>query len=178
MRGLCFALFGGLIFMLLQTTIFPRFLPPEMRPNLLLILVIYLGLSESFLRAVFLTLLLGALQDVFCGSTFGLYVTVQLTVFLLIRLFSERLNVESRPLLLGLICAGTMLQTFLLGFLLTTFAEAGPVLWVLLSDLPFQIFVNLLAGWLLLLFLLRFQPLFGTRQGMAGLPYQSKYHGA
>lgn len=178
MRGLFFPLFWGLIFMLLQTTIFPRFLPPEMRPNLLLILVIYLGLSESFLRAAFLTLLLGALQDVFCGSTFGLYATVQVAVFLLVRLVSDRLNVESRRLLLGLVGAGTVLQVFLLGFLLTTFAEAGPVLWVLLSDLPLQILFNLLFGWLLLLCLLKFQPLLGTRQGMAGLPYQSKHHGA
>ncbi len=178
MRGLFFPLLCGLIFVLLQTTILPRFLPAEMRPNLLLILVIYLGLSESFLRAAFLTLLLGALQDVFCGSTFGLYAAVQLAVFLLIRLFSDRLNVESRRLLLGLIAAGTILQTVLLGFLLTTFAEAGPVLWILLSALPAQILFNLLTGWLLLFFLLRFQPLLGNRQGMAGLPYQSKHHGA
>jgi len=178
MKGLFYSLLCGLIFMLFQTTIFPRFLPPEMRPNLLLILVIYLGLSESFLRAAFLTLLLGALQDVFCGSTFGLYATVQLAVFLLIRLFSDRLNVESRRLLLGLIATCTILQTVLLGFTLTTFAEAGPVLWVLLSDLPLQIFFNLLSGWLLLVFLLRVQPLLGNRQGMAGLAYQSKHHGA
>ncbi len=178
MRGQIFALLCGLVFMLLQTTIFPRFLPPEMRPNLLLILVIYLGLSESFLRAAFLTLLLGALQDVFCGSTFGLYVAVQLAVFLLIRLVSDRLNLESRRLLLGLITAGTILQTVLIGFLLTTFAEAGPVLWILLPALPLQILSNLLSGWLLLLFLLMLQPLLGTRHGMAGLPYQSKHHGA
>jgi rod shape-determining protein MreD len=178
MRVLFFSLLCGLVFMLLQTTIFPRFLPPELRPNLLLILVIYLALSESFLRAAFLTLLLGALQDVFCGSTLGLYVTVQLAVFLLIRLFSGRLNVESRLLLLGLVGAGTILQTFLLGFLLITFAEAGSVFWILLHDLPTQILSNLLAGWLLLFVLLRFQPLLGTREGMAGLLYQSKHHGA
>jgi rod shape-determining protein MreD len=178
MRGLFFPLLCGLLFMLLQTTIFPHFLPPEMRPNLLLILVIYLGLSDSFLRAAFLTLLLGALQDVFCGTTLGLYATVQLAVFLLIRLGSDRLNVESRMLLLGLITTGTVLQTVLLGLLLTTFAEAGAVLWILLPALPTQILANLVAGWLLLVFLLKSQPLLGTRQGMAGLPYQSKHHGA
>jgi rod shape-determining protein MreD len=177
-KGLILHLLCGLFFMLLQTTIFPRFLPPEIRPNLLLILVIYLGLSESFLRAAFLTLLLGALQDVFCGTTLGLYATVQLTIFLLVRLFSGRLNIESRPLLLGLIGIGTILQTLLLGFFLTTFAEAGPVLGILLPDLPFQVVSNLLAGWVLLVFLLKLQPMLGTRQGMAGLSYQSKHHGA
>lgn len=178
MKSLFFSLFCGLIFVLLQTTIFPRFFPASLRINLLLILVIYLALSESFLRAAILTLLLGALQDVFSGSTLGLYATVQLSIFLLIRLFSGHLNVESRPLLLGLIAAGTLLQAVILGFFLTTFAEAGPVLRILLSDLPFQLLANLLAGWLLLLLLLRFQPILGTRQGMAGLSYQSKHHGA
>lgn len=177
MKGLLIYLFCGLLFMLLQTTIFPRFLPPEMRPNLLLILVIYLGLSESFLRAAFLTLLLGALQDVFSGATLGLYATVQLTVFLLVRIFSDHLNVESRLLLLGLISAGTVLQTLLLCFFLTTFAEAGAVLGILLPDLPIMILFNLLAGCVLLVFFLKLQPLLGTRQGMAGLSYQSKYHG-
>ncbi len=178
MKGFFLHLLCGLIFMLLQTTIFPRFLPPEMRPNLLLILVIYLGLSESFLRAAFLTLLLGALQDVFSGMTLGLYATVQLAVFLLIRLFSGRLNVESRRLLLCLTGAGTIVQTLLIGFLLTTFAEAGPVLAILLPDLPVTILSNLFAGWVLLVFLLRMQPLLGTRQGMAGISDQSKHHGA
>ncbi len=178
MKGLFLHLLCGLIFMLFQTTIFPHLLLPEMRPNLLLILVIYLGLSESFLRAAFLTLLLGVLQDVFSGSTLGLYATVQLTIFLLVRLFSDHLNIESRPLLLGLVGVGTILQSLLLGFLLTTFAEAGSVLGILLADLPFQVIFNLLAGWGLLVFLLKLQPLLGTRQGMAGLSHQSKHHGA
>lgn len=178
MKGLVLHLLCGLLFMLLQTTIFPRFLPPEMRPNLILILVIYLGLSESFLRAAFLTLLLGALQDVFSGTTLGLFATIQLTLFLLVRVFSDRLNVESRRLLLCLMGAGTLLQSLLLGFFLTTFAEAGPVLGVLFSNLLPQVGVNLLAGWVLLVFLLKLQPLLGTRQGMAGLSHQSKHHGA
>lgn len=178
MKSLFYSLLCGLIFMLLQTTIFPLFLPVEMRPNLLLILIIYLGLSESFLRAAVLTLLLGALQDVFSGQTLGLYAAVQLTVFLVVRLTSDRLNVESRRLLLGLIGIGTILQIILLGFLLTVFAEAGPVLWILLPGIPLQILANLISGWVLLQILLSFQPLLGTRQGMAGLPYQSKHHGA
>ena len=178
MKGLVLHLLCGLFFMLLQTTIFPRLLPSEIRPNLLLILVIYLGLSESSLRAAFLTLLLGALQDVFSGATFGLYATVQMCIFLLVRLFSERLNVESRLLLLGLIGSGTILQAVLLGFFLTSFAEAGSVLAVLLANLPLQLLFNLLAGWVLLVFLLKLQPLLGTRRGMAGLSYQSKHHGA
>jgi rod shape-determining protein MreD len=73
--------------------------------------------------------------------------------------------------------AGTLIQAFVLGFLLTTFAEAGAVVGILLTDLPFQLLSNLLSAWLLLLLLLRMQPLIGTRSGMAGLSYQSKRHG-
>ncbi|WP_020675586.1 rod shape-determining protein MreD [Geopsychrobacter electrodiphilus] len=177
MRGLFSVFLCGLMFILLQTTIFPRFLSAELRPNLLLLLVIYLGLSESFLRAAILALLLGALQDVFSGTTFGLYATVQLTIFLVVRLFSDRLNAESRRLILGMVVVGTLIQTFVLGFLLTIFAEAGAVVSILLADLPFQLLSNVLTAWLLLLLWLRFQPLIGTRSGMAGLLYQSKHHG-
>lgn len=178
MKGLILYLVVGLVFVLLQTTLLPRFLAPEFRPNLLLILIIFLGLSESYLRAAFMTLLLGALQDCFSGMTLGLYATVQLAVFLVVRLMLDHLNIESRPLLLGLIAMGTLLQAALLGFLLTTLADVGPVLVILLSNLPTKILSNLLAGWVLLAFFLRAQPFLGMRQGLAGISRQSKHHGA
>jgi len=177
MKGHVYALLWGLVFALLQTTIFPRFIAPELRPNLLLILVIYLGLSESFLRAAILALLLGALQDVFSGLTFGLYATVQLAVFIMVRIFSERLNLESRRLLLGMVGLGTLIQALLLASLLTLFAEAGAVGKILFADLPFQLLSNLLVAWFMLILLLRFRTLHGTRPGTIGLSYQSRQHG-
>ncbi|NCO51198.1 MAG: rod shape-determining protein MreD [Deltaproteobacteria bacterium] len=178
MRVLLLSFCCGLIFMLLQTTLFAAVLPPELRPNLLLILVVYLSLNESFSRAALLATFLGALQDVFSGTTLGLYAITQLMIFMLVRLFAARLNVESRRLLLILLSAGTLMQAVVIAFLLALFADAGAVLQILILSLPAQLLVNLLTGFVLLNLLLKVQPLLGTRLGMAGIPYQSKHHGA
>lgn len=177
MKVLLFSFCCGLIFMLLQTTLFAAVLPPELRPNLLLILVVYLSLNESFLRAILLATILGALEDVFSGMTLGLYAITQMMVFVLVRLFASRLNIESRRLLLVLLSAGTLTQTIVIALLLQLFADAGAVLNILILSVPSQLLVNLLAGFALLTLLLKVQPLLGTRTGMAGIPYQSKHHG-
>lgn len=60
---------------------------------------------------------------------------------------------------------------------LLIFADVGPVVGILLPVLPQQLLANLLASFLLLSLVLRLQPLFGNRAGLAGLVYQSKRHG-
>lgn len=177
MRGFFLYLILGLLAVVLRTSVFPLFFTPGFCPDLVLVLVIYLGLSENMLRAVLATLLLGGMQDSFSGTSLGLYVFTFLTILLLVRLLSEHLNVESPPLLILLIAGGTLLQTLLLGFCLTVFADVGPVVRVLLAAMPQQMLVNLLASSLLLSLVLKIQHLFGVRAGLAGLVYQSKRHG-
>lgn len=178
MRSFALYLFFGLLAVLLRTSVFPLFFTPGFCPDLLLILIIYLGLSENMLRAVLATLLLGGMQDSFSGTSLGLYVFVCLAILMLVRLLSEHLNVESPPLLILLITGATLVQNLLLAFCLTTFADAGPVVPVLLLALPQQALANLLAAFLFLFLVLKIQHLFGNRAGLAGLVYQSKHHGA
>lgn len=177
MSRFVFYLLAGIFFALLQSSLLPLLLPVGLRPNLLLVLIIYLGLSENFPRSVVLALMIGGIQDSFSGTSLGLYVTVDLAVLLLVRLLSEQLNTENPTLLLLLVAAGTLVQNLLVGFCLMVFADAGPILSILLPALPQQLFANLLAAAFLLFVLLRMQPLFGTRSGMPGLIYQSKRHG-
>ena len=178
MRRFLFYLLIGIFCALLQSSLFPLLLPTGLRPNLLLILILYLGLSENFTRAVIIALLLGGIQDSFSGTSLGLYVTVDLAVLLLVRLLSVRLNTENPVLLLLLIAGGTLVQNLLVGFCLMVFADAGPILSILLPALPQQLLANLLAAVFMLFLLLRVQPLFGNRTGMPGLIYQSKRHGS
>lgn len=178
MKGFFLILLNGILFALLQSSVLPLFFSPNWRPNLILILILYLGLSENLSRALIAGLLLGAIQDSFCGTTLGLYVSVYLVIILVTRLLSEQLNVESPPLLLLLIAGGTLLQNVLIGFYLTVFAETAPVLSILLSALPQQLVANMFFATILLFLLLRSQRLFGYRSGLAGLMYQSKYHGS
>ena len=172
-----FYLLIGIFCALLQSSLFPLLLPAGWRPNLLMILVVYLGLGENFLRAVLVALLIGGIQDSFSGTSLGLYMTVDLVVLLLIKMLSEQLNAENTSLLLLLVAGATLVQNLLIGFCLVVFADAGPVLAILLSALPQQLLVNLLAAAIVLYLILRIQPLIGSRSGMPGLIYQSKRHG-
>ena len=70
----------GLLFLLLQSTVIPWLLPAYLKPDLLLILLIYLGLNENFRSGAFLAYLLGCLLDVFAGHYLGLYGFVFLTL--------------------------------------------------------------------------------------------------
>ncbi len=177
MKGFFLFLFTGIVFALLQSSVLPLFFSPNWRPNLILILILYLGLSENLPRAIIASLLLGAIQDSLCGPNLGLYISVYLVIILATRVLSDQLNVESPPLLLLLIAGGTLLQNLLIGFYLTVFAATAPVLQILFPAIPQQIMTNVFFATILLFLLLRFQRLFGYRSGLAGLIYQSKHHG-
>ncbi len=177
MKGLSLFILTGIIFVLLQSSVLPLLFSPNWRPNLILILVLYLGLSEELSRALIVGLLLGAIQDSFCSSSLGLYVSVYTVIVLLTRLLSEQLNIESPPLLLLLIAGGTLVQNLLVGLYLTILADGSPVLFILLPAIPQQLLTNMIFATILLSLFLRIKRLFGYRPGLAGLFYQSKHHG-
>ncbi len=176
MRAFFLIFLAGLIFTLLQSSIFPLFLPLNWRPNLILILILYLALSENLFRALIGGLLLGAIQDSFCGSSLGLYISVYLAIVLVTQLLSEHLNGESQPLLLLLVAGGTLFQNLLVAFFLTIFADTASVLHILLPAIPQQMLTNMFFATVMLSLLLRFQSMVGSRTGLAGLIYQSKRH--
>ena len=168
----------GILFIFLQSSVFPLIFPPNLRPSLILILVLYAGLSENTSRAIIVGLLLGAIQDSFSGHSLGLYVCVNLAIVLCVRVLSEQLNVESPPLLMLFIAGGTLLQNLLVGILLAFLANTEPVLHILLPAIPQQLIANLVFSAVFLFSVLKLQKLFGTRRGLAGLIHQSKHHGS
>ena len=177
MKRFLFYLLIGIFCALLQSSLFPLLLPAGLRPNLLMILIVYLGLGENVFRAVLVALLIGGIQDSFSGTSLGLYMTADIVVVLLIKMLSEQLNAENTYLLLLLVAGATLVQNLLIGFCLMVFADAGPVLAILLTALPQQLLANLLAAAVVLYLILKIQPLTGSRSGMPGLIYQSKRHG-
>ena len=141
-------------FLILQTALLPKILPFSLKPDLLLILVVYLGLTEGLLRGGSISALLGCLQDVFVGTSLGLYGFVLLAVFLGVRSAVDRLNTESSLLLLFVVCCGTLLEGGLLLFAVGFFAETGPIWPILLGRLLPQVALNLAAALLMLRLLL------------------------
>lgn len=177
MRRFLLYLLIGIFFALLQSSVLPLFFAPNWRPNLILILVLFLSFHESLPLAVFGGMFLGAIQDSFCGPSLGLYVSADLAIVMLTKLVAEQLNVESPPLLLLLVAAGTLVQNALLGFFLTAFADTEPVISILLPAIPQQLLANLVFSALLLVVYMRLLKWFGYRGGLGSLLYQGKHYG-
>ncbi|MDP2972259.1 MAG: rod shape-determining protein MreD, partial [Deltaproteobacteria bacterium] len=73
MKRIFFPLILGILFLIVQTTWF-TFLPiRRIRPDIVLILTLYLGLSSPPISGGILVFFLGYLMDLFSGNGFGLY---------------------------------------------------------------------------------------------------------
>ncbi|MHB8708508.1 MAG: rod shape-determining protein MreD [Desulfuromonadales bacterium] len=142
--------------LLLQTVLLPPFFPGGVKPDLVLLLTIWIGLRESPWRGGLLIYGLGWLYDAYAGTFPGLHGFVLLTVFLVVSGMATRLNTESLPLLWCLIVGGTLLQGALTVFAIEFFADTEQFWAVMLHCLPAQILFNLLAGYLLRTIGLRF----------------------
>lgn len=135
--------------LLLQTVFLPPFFPAGMKPDLVLLLTIWLGLRESPWGGGALVYLIGCIYDLHAGTYPGLHGFVLLPIFLLVCGMATRLNTESLPLLWCLVAGGTVLQTVLTVFALEFFADVARFWAVALDVLPGQLVLNLAAGWLL-----------------------------
>ena len=143
----------GFCFVLLQTTLLPWFLPFGLKPDLLLILIVYLGLHEAYVSGGVAVYILGCLEDVFVGTDLGLYGLTLLVLFLIGRSLAGRFNAESSLLLLIMVLGGTVLQGLVLILALGLIAGAGFHWQLILGQLPLQVPLNLLAALILLIIL-------------------------
>jgi rod shape-determining protein MreD len=150
MKGLLGCLLAGIGLLFLQSAVLPAFLPWQLKPDLLLIMVVYLGFQESSFKAGVATYLLGLLQDTFAGTCLGLYGLVFLIIFLAVKGASGRLNTESPVLLFFIVLCGTLLEALILIFTLGFFAEAGRSWTIIAGGLAWQTLLNLAGAWMLL----------------------------
>lgn len=175
-RVLVYLLLGGAA-IVLQTAFLPHFLPYGFKPDLLLILVIYLGLHERTWRGATLVYALGWAYDVFAGSFPGLHGFVLLGIFLTVRAAVSRVNAESSLLLMGLVLLGSLMQAVLTIFALEFFVEGGDFWPMIFWPLPLQIVLNVLAGFILLRAALWAQLRFMPRRRVPGLHKLDSRHG-
>jgi rod shape-determining protein MreD len=152
MKSLLGYLAAGLGFLFVQCAVFPRIFSWDLKPDLLLILVVLTSFRENWLRAGIICYLLGLLLDTFAGESLGLYGLVFLAISLAIKSASGWLNNESPLLLLFMVACGTVLEAAILIFSLGFFANAGPSWRLIAGSLPFQTLLNLAAAGLLLWF--------------------------
>jgi rod shape-determining protein MreD len=73
MRRVVFPLFSAILFLTLQATLLMSFPIQRIRPDIVLILTLYLGLSYPPVSGGILAFFIGYLMDLFSGNSFGLY---------------------------------------------------------------------------------------------------------
>lgn len=139
----------ALFFLVCQTTLLPALLPNYFKPELLLILTLYLCMTENFIRGALLAWGVGCLLDT-CGGTHpGLHAAIYLILFILGRYALRALNTESPLLILFLVFCGSLLQTGLL-ILFGIFADLQGMLTLFAQRATFQASINVIAAYLLL----------------------------
>ncbi len=154
---------------LLQTTLLPSLLPGDFKPDLVLVLVVYLGLHEKPVQGGLLVYLIGWLYDGFSGVFPGLHGFVLLSIFLAVRGIVTRVNTESSPLLLLLVMMGTFMQVLLIAFALDFFKVAYDPWSLLAWNLMLQITLNVLSAVILLKLIVWLQRKFLPRSELPGL---------
>jgi len=167
-RTLFYLLLAGLA-ALLQTALLPTFCPDPFKPDLLLLLVVYLGLHEGPWRGGALVYLIGWMYDGVAGVFPGLHGYVLLGIFFAVRATVTRVNTESSRLLLCLVAAGTLLQVLLVLFALEFFQPTVDYWPLLVFDLPVQVLLNVLVAFLVLRLVVRLQRTFSPRSELPGL---------
>jgi rod shape-determining protein MreD len=94
MKRIAFSFFLGVLFLTLQTTLLPSLPIRSIRPDIVLILILYLGLTYSPIHGGILSFFLGYLMDLFSGNSFGLYTFSRPLLFYLAQLFKYRVYLE------------------------------------------------------------------------------------
>ncbi len=162
-----FALAG--IAVVVQSVFMPLLLQGYYKPDLVLILVVYLGLHEGPWRGGAMVYLMGWCFDGVSGAFPGLNGFVLLSIFLAIRAIVTRVNTESSALILLLVMAGTILQSVLVAFAVDFF-KAGVLIWPQIAwQLPVQLLLNFVAAFILLRITVWLQKTFLPRRDLPGL---------
>ena len=97
-----------LVAVLLQVAVLPVHIATPFKPDLLLIIVVYMALRGTFEAGTPLAWLLGLLKDVFSGLYLGLNAFTFLLIFLVIKNVADRLYAESGFLFVVTVAVATM----------------------------------------------------------------------
>lgn len=172
------ALFAcAFFFLIAQTALLPALLPHYFKPELMLILVVYLCLTENLIRGALIAWGIGFLLDSCGGSHFGLHATIYLSIFIVGRSLVPTLNTESPLLLLFMVFCASLLQSGLL-ILFGILADLQRMTPLLLQRSTFQGSINVLAAFLLITMIAALQRHFSPRLVIPGFAHlKDEVHG-
>ena len=135
------------LLLILQVTVLPYFLREPFVPNLLLLLVVYLGVKEEVgLIGALLAFCQGLLHDAFSGIYLGLSGFSFLVIYLVLRLLRDQLYTDSSTLMVVVAFLATLAHGLLSLLLLLLFSEADGIFPTILAALVPQALVSSLVA--------------------------------
>lgn len=141
-----------LLSVVLEVSLLPVYLTSSFKPDLLLIIMVFLGLRASFEAGTLLAWLLGLIKDSFSGLYLGLNAFAFLLIFFVIKSTSARLYSDSPGLFVISVCAATLACCTLNILLLLMFTSSGGISYSILSDLLPHLLINSFTSSLVVLF--------------------------
>lgn len=128
--------------LVVQVSLLPVFVRPPFKPDLLLVILVFIALRVPFEAGAPLAWLLGMLNDVCSGLYIGLNAVTFLIAFLVIKSVSDRLYADS-AILFVLTVAGVTLAGFMLNLLLIVIFTASPgIAYSMFADIFPRLLVN------------------------------------
>ncbi len=132
----------------LQSTLVSLVLPDYLRPDLMILLVIFLGTSFPLTTGAILVLFCGLLSDTFSGGTFGLFAFIYLSLFFSLKvlakflIFGDRMTVRIILVVMLMISQGALIILFPLAL-----GIKSQLTWPFPDWVPAQILITCLACW-------------------------------
>ena len=151
-----------LVAVIFQTAVLPIHLATPFKPDLLLIIMVYLALRSSFELGAPLAWLLGLLKDVFSGLYLGLNAFSFLLVFLVIKSVADRLYAESGLLFVVTVVVATLVSVTGNLLLLLMFTQTPGIAYSMIAGFIPHLLVNSFAASLVAIL-----PIFSDNQDVA-----------
>ncbi|MFH0960783.1 MAG: rod shape-determining protein MreD [Pseudomonadota bacterium] len=95
MRSILFFLLAGSGCLVIQCGILHRIFPMELKPDLTLLVVVWVGLKGDYLSGLFAAFLIGLTQDLLSGSPLGLFSVMYVLTIIFAGYLSDNFHVES-----------------------------------------------------------------------------------
>jgi rod shape-determining protein MreD len=147
-----------LLAVILQGTVIPTFIADPFKPNLLLVLVVYLGLRSERLSTAAGVYCLGLLHDSLSGLYLGLNAFAYMATFLILQHLAGRLYVQRANVLIFCVIIATAGVALVHVIFLSLFLTAPGIFLSVVIGLVPQMAVNALVA-----SLVPFMPVVGRR---------------
>ncbi|CAH2030689.1 rod shape-determining protein MreD [Trichlorobacter ammonificans] len=131
-----------LLTVLLQTSVLPQYLAVAYKPDLLLVLVVYLALRAPVGVSLPAAYGLGLLKDSLGGIYLGMNGFSFLVVYLVLKALSDRLYVQSAILFVLTVSVATVSVLVINLLLLVVFSQGGGLIASMLANLAPHLLMN------------------------------------